>query len=112
MPTDPLFILIAGAIAALFLGIILYFLYNLAQPKVTRKAKVVAKRTHVQVHAGSQHTTAHGTTYYYCTFEFENGERLEYAVGAGTYGLLVENDHGYLDTKGSLFWDFRRQSQP
>lgn len=100
---DP-FALIIGIIVIVAVGIAAYYLYNLAQETVTRKGKVVTKRTAVTQAAG-QHPAQ---TSYYCTFEFEDGQRAEYNVGARQYGLIAEGDRGELDTKGALFWDFRR----
>ena len=80
-----------------------YYLYNLAQPLVTRNAKVIGKRTSLRQMSGPPQTN------YYCSFEFEDGERAEYAIDSGRYGLIAEGDRGKLDTKGALFWDFRRE---
>ena len=99
-----LFALIIGLIVITAVGAAAYYLYNLAQETVTRNAKVVAKRTSVTQAAGQNPVQ----TSYHCTFEFEDGQRAEYHVGARQYGLIVEGDQGELDTKGALFWDFRR----
>jgi hypothetical protein len=95
------------------IGVAAFYLFNLAQETVTRKAKVVGKRTETRVSADSsqqEHSSIHSTTYYYCTFEFKDGQRKEYVVGQRRYGVISEGDHGELDTKGVLFWDFRRAS--
>ncbi len=95
------------AIIAIFVALLYaYYAYNWAQPTVTRKAKVIAKRTE---HSGREwgSTSASGTHSYYCTFEFENGQRHEYRVSWRKFALLVEQDVGSLDTKGKLFWIFR-----
>ncbi len=101
---DNPFALVIGIIVIVAVGIAAYYLYNLAQATVTRKAKIVAKRTAVTQTAGQNSVQ----TSYYCTFEFEDGQRAEYNVGARQYGLSAEGDRGELDTKGALFWDFRR----
>jgi hypothetical protein len=97
-----------GAIAVLMvvvlIGSIVYYAYNLAQPTVTRKVKVVGKRTSTTQGSG-QHSPQ---TSYLCTFEYEDGQRKEYNVGEMRYALIAEGDRGELDTKGVLFWDFRR----
>lgn len=101
---DNLFTLILSiaAIFAVYVGG--YYLYNFMQETITRKVKVVAKRTAITQQMGQ----SPAQTNYYCTFEFEDGQRSEYSMGAGRYGMIAEGDSGELDTKGALFWDFRR----
>ena len=83
--------------AAVLVGILAYFAYNLTRPTVTRKARVTGKRKE----SGS--STAK------CTFEFEDGTREEYDVSLDTYAAVAANDVGYLSTKGLVFWGFRRE---
>jgi hypothetical protein len=94
---------IAVLVVVVIIAMIMHYVYNVAQPTVTRKAKVISKRTSTVPGAGS----APPRTRYWCAFEFEDGQRKEYDVGEGQYGLIAENDIGYLDTKGTLFWGFR-----
>jgi hypothetical protein len=84
----------------LVLGIVAYFLYNLAQPTVTRKARVSGKRRD------------QGSSTQYCTFEFEDGTRQEFTVSIDTFASLSDNDVGYLKTKGTVFWGFFRERAP
>ena len=81
------------------LGILGYFVYNLAQPRITRKARVTGKRKEPGVSTAK------------CTFEFEDGTREEYDVSVDTYVSLAANDVGYLDTRGLLFRGFRREGE-
>jgi hypothetical protein len=66
-------------------------------------ARVVAKRTQV---SGMDMTS----TWYYVTFEFENGERREFSLPGTDYGLLAEGDEGRLGFQGALFQSFVRQA--
>ena len=77
------------------LGILAYFVYNLLQPTVTRRAKVT----------GKQKKQGHSTAT--CTFEFEDGTRDYYDVSLDTYASLAEGDVGELKTRGKVFWGFR-----
>jgi hypothetical protein len=83
----------------LLLGIVGYFVYNLAQPTVTRKARVT----------GKQKRTGMSTAK--CTFEFEDGTQEEFDVSLDTYVSLTPNDVGYLRTRGLVFWGFRREGE-
>ena len=90
---DPFFIVCA----VVLLGVLAHFLYNLAKPTVTRKARVIGKRK------WSGMSTAK------CTFEFEDGTREEYDVSLDTFASLAPNDVGLLRTRGLVFWGFRRE---
>ena len=98
------FVLGIGIVVAGAAAIAGYFLYNLSQPTRTRKAKLVSKWTAMN-QPGSHQST------YHCTFEFEDGHREEFRVSPVQYGVLAEGDQGELDTKGTLFWDFRRETK-
>jgi hypothetical protein len=100
----PLFIAMLALFAVVILGIIGYFLYNLAQSTVTRKARVTGKR---RLPIGPGRSVAEC----YCTFEFEDGTRNEYRVGERAYSQLADNDVGDLVTKGTLFWGFRSERE-
>ncbi len=101
------FFLVGGLIVAVWIGIAIYYLYNYTQPTVTRAATVVSKRSAVK-HDPQQNYTQ---TLYYCTFEIAVKGRAEYRVSTSKYAVLVEGDRGELDTKGSLFWDFRQRNE-
>ena len=73
MPHFDPFTVMLVLLVVLVLGIIGYFVYNLVQPKVTRKAKVTSKRKETAMSTAK------------CTFEFEDGQREEYDVSVDTY---------------------------
>jgi hypothetical protein len=92
-------LLVWGLIAVVLLGVLAHFLYNLAQPTVTRKARVIGKRK------------TQGSSTAECTFEFEDGTRQYYNVSLDTYASLTEGDVGDLSTRGLVFWGFRREGE-
>jgi Protein of unknown function (DUF2500) len=97
--------LVYVGVAVIGAAFLLFLLYNLAQKTVTRKVKVVGKRTRrVWAHHGIW-------TQYLGTFEFEDGQQKEYVVGKWRYDSVAEGDQGELDTTGVIFWDFRRVGQ-
>jgi len=100
--------LVMGIIVIIAVGFAAFYIYNLAQPTVTRKARVVGKWTFINQ---QQETSAGVTTACHCSFEFEDGQRTEYDVSQVQYAMIAEGDRGELDTKGALFWDFRRGTQ-
>ena len=75
-------------------------------PKLTVPAAVVAKRDDRRRHRNGNHT--HHRTYYYVTFQFESGDRLELELQGHEYGLLVEGDRGNLTFQGSRYLGFER----
>jgi hypothetical protein len=95
MPDD-LRSLVWVLIAVVPLGVLARFLYNLAKPTVTRKARVIGKRR------------LQGVSTATCTFEFEDGTSEYYDVSLDTYASLTEGDVGDLSTRGLVFWGFRR----
>jgi len=102
------FLVVAGGIVyAIFSGVRTWSSNN-ATAVLTLHSKVVTKRT--EVHGGSGDSSA--TTSYYTTFEFDNGERLEFNVGGQMYGMLVEQDRGMLTYQGTRFKHFERDIQP
>lgn len=104
------FVLIAGTIlvfisVAIIKGIRTW-LSNNASPLLTRPAKIIGKRTET---SGGQNDTR-VSTYYYITFELQDGERLEFHVRGNEYGLLIEEDTGMLTFQGTRFKGFNRRS--
>ena len=81
---------------------------NNNSPRLSVDAKCVSKRGDVTVHHNSSTHTAHRSTTYYATFEFESGDRLELAIPRNDYGYLVEGDFGKLIFQGTRFIEFRR----
>ncbi len=103
----------------LILGIIIYTLImnakrwhkNNNSPRLTVDATVVTKRMSTSRHTHhnmnhSSHTTY--SDYYYVTFQFESGDRLELGVDGQDFGLLVEGDFGKLTFQGTRFLSFER----
>lgn len=76
---------------------------NNKAPVNSVNAKVSGKRMEVSGHQ------AGASTWYYVTFEEENGERRELCVSGEIYGLLAEGDEGVLTYQGTRYLDFERQ---
>ena len=74
---------------------------NNNSPRITAEATVVTKRTQVR--------GDHAHTWYYATFEFESGDRMELEIPHDRFGYLVEGDRGKLNFQGSRFLGFERQ---
>ena len=53
------------------------------------------------------HTTS--STWYYATFEFESGDRMELGVSGSEYGMLAEGDSGKLTFQGTRYLSFERE---
>ena len=103
--SNPLFLIIISVIGLFILIFAYHVIKNLSQPVLRREATVVAKRT--SVGGGANNTST--STAYYCTFEFENGERKEFGVNGNEFGLLVEGDRGTLISQGDWYQGFERQ---
>ena len=70
------------------------------KPIIPVHAKVLTKCTQVN--------GDHAYTYYYATFELENGERIEFAIPSHQIGYIIEGDTGTLSFQGNLFVKFER----
>lgn len=85
---------------------------NNAQPVQRVPAKIVARRTNLDVssHHHDDHPHHHTSTssQYYATFELENGQRLEFQVPDKEAGLLLEGDEGQLTCQGTRYLGFAR----
>lgn len=84
---------------------------NNHSPRLTVNARVVSKRMEVSHH--HHHGSGHGTnlyssTWYYVTFQFDSGDRIELAVDGFQYGMLAEGDCGKLTFQGTRYLDFSR----
>lgn len=97
------------------IGSIIYNAVNVAKDKrkpiIPVNAKIVSRRTEVYSHNhhdANNHMHHSSRTNYYVTFEFDNGERMEFEVADSKYGYLVEGDRGILSFQGNLFVDFKR----
>lgn len=82
---------------------------NNAQPVLSVLSRVVAKRTRVSGSSSSNYGST--STYYYCTFEDEYGQRYELQVSGKEYGQLVEGDVGTLTYQGTRYHEFQRQKK-
>ena len=89
-------------VGVLFVASLLNYFYNVAQPTVRRSARVISKRSET---SGSDSSVS---TNYFVTFESDGGERAEHRITGNEYGLISEGDSGELETRGSLYWGFRR----
>jgi hypothetical protein len=80
---------------------------NNRKPILSERSRIVAKRsaTSGSVSEGSGGTV---TTYYFATFENDMGERKEFWLDGGAYGLLVEGDEGTLTYQGTRYHRFER----
>lgn len=77
---------------------------NLFSPQKYRNARVIDKRQQEYIV-----TTSYGgsnTTFYYITFEFDDGSYKELSVKLRTYRLLTEGDGGILKLQGNWFRKF------
>ena len=110
------FAIILGIIVVMIVKGIATWNKNNHSPRLTVDAVVVAKREHVSRHhdpVGGDITGMHGyhtssSTWYYATFEFEGGDRLELQIDGEEYGMLAEGDKGKLTFQGTRFVDFER----
>lgn len=85
--------------------------HNNSLPIRVAAAKIVAKRTEVSSSTQSDadnNSLINTSTYYYITFELENGQRMEFGVGGQAYGLLIEKDLGKLKYQGTRYLGFER----
>ena len=78
---------------------------NNHEPRLTVNATVVSKRN--QYHRNGQNHVGH--TQYYVTFQVESGDRMEFMVSGGDYGMLVEGDRGNLFFQGDRYLGFERE---
>ncbi|WFD09178.1 DUF2500 domain-containing protein [Tepidibacter hydrothermalis] len=77
---------------------------NNNQPVLYVNAKLISKRTNI-----SRNNNNHSrSTSYYCTFEVESGDRIEFRLSGNEYGLLAENDAGKLKFQGTRYLGFQR----
>jgi hypothetical protein len=81
---------------------------NDRSPRITAPAHIVAKRTHVSGHRSGSSSAYHSVTTYYVTFQFQSGDRMEFAVQGYEYGLLIEGDQGDLTFQGNRYLGFQR----
>lgn len=86
---------------------------NNHSPRLTVEARVLSRRSDVNIHhhsgtAGmSGHTTS--STTYYVTFQVDSGDRLEFSLSGTEYGQLLEGDVGQLTFQGTRYLGFQRR---
>lgn len=112
------FIITVGFIVILvsFVKNIMIWNKNNHSPQLTVSATIVSKRMNISRHRHANAgdiTGAHGyyttlTTYYYITFEFDSGDRMEFPVKSSEYGTLAEGDRGNLCFQGTRYLSFER----
>ncbi len=86
---------------------------NNDSPVLTVDARVVTKRSDVTYHhhantANNTMNSSYSSTDYYATFEVESGDRIEFHIDGGEYGLLAEGDAGRLTFQGTRYLGFTR----
>lgn len=108
-------VVIGGIIFSVGRGVVEWSSNN-AQPVLTVKSKVVAKRADVSVSSSchdtgnniNHHHSTSSSTSYFATFEFTSGDRKEFEVSKSQYGLLAEGDEGELTFQGTRYNGFQR----
>src|SRR5437764_12574782 len=100
------FLIVFGAIAVQLLRGFVVWTRNNASPVESVPARVVAKRTDTESYASGGRVW----TSYYVTFEVGSGERQEYEVGGGEFGVLADGDRGTLTHQGTRYRGFRREA--
>ncbi len=98
------FLFVGGIILFTIIRGIKVWSNNNKQPRLNVDAIVVSKRT--EVSGGG--ADSHSSTWYYVTFQFESGDRLELSVNGREFGLLAEGDVGDLDFQGTRYHGFTR----
>lgn len=97
-------IIICFVLYAIIRGFVTWSANN-AAPILTVPAILISKRTSTSGGAGDTSVS----TFYYLTFEYENGERAEFRVQGQEYGMLVEGDTGLLTYQGTRYKGFQRR---
>jgi len=108
----------AGITGMIFVGVValavlwaargvLEWMTNNGEPVLSERARVVAKRSEARGRVFSD-VGGRIATSYYATFEFPDGERLEFSVRGKAFGLLSEGDVGELTYQGSRYHGFER----
>lgn len=105
-----IFVIVIGGILFTVVKAIVEWQHNNMQPILSVASRVIAKRTQVSGHVSSNHSGT-TSTYYYCTFEDEHGQRHEFRISGKEYGQLVERDLGTLTYQGTRYHGFQRQTR-
>ena len=96
-----MFLLVFGIVLGTLIQNIKRNRKNDNSPRISAPASVLTKRTQVR--------GDHAHTWYYATFQFESGDRLELEIPHDRFGYLVEGDKGKLTFQGTRFLEFERQ---
>ncbi|ULT54618.1 DUF2500 domain-containing protein [Neobacillus drentensis] len=99
------FIAIVGIILFIIIMGVKQWSHNNKQPRLHVNAALISKRSEVSG-GGADHSSS---TWYYATFQFESGDRMEFTVSGRDYGLLAEGDVGELVFQGTRYHGFTRK---
>lgn len=105
------FFLILGLIVFAIVSNIKRWHKNNNSPRLTVEASVVTKRmstSHHDHHNADHSVSTSYSNYYYATFQFESGDRMELGVSGEEFGMLVEGDVGKLTFQGTRYISFER----
>ncbi len=108
------FVIVIGVFLFVFVNGIRTWNKNNHSPRLSVRARVVAKRTsvsHRHHHTGTGNVHMGTDTSYYATFEVESGDRMELHVSGHEYGQLAEGDTGILSFQGTRYLSFSRVSE-
>lgn len=98
------FVLFFIVLAIIIFQNIRRFRRNNASPVLTVDATVISKRINV-TQSGTEHSSS-GSTYYFVTFSFPSGDRMEFSIHGQEYGMLAERDVGKLTFQGTRYLSF------
>jgi hypothetical protein len=101
------FFVVIGIIVVMMAKNVAEWANNNRQPVLSAPARVVAKRSETSGNLTSN-TGGMVSTWYYATFEMEEGERQEFQVPNRAYGMLAEGDKGTLRYQGTRYHGFER----
>lgn len=106
------FALVFGIILVTAIRGLLRWNKNNHSPRLTVDARVVGKRTDIthHRHGNMDHPGhCHTSSSYYVTFQVASGDRMEFSVSGGEYGMLIEGDAGELSFQGLRYLGFVRK---
>ncbi|MFD1774633.1 DUF2500 domain-containing protein [Paenibacillus rhizophilus] len=106
----PIFFVVMIGIVAISAGRgLLVWSRNNRMPVLTVPAHIVSKRSEIRQKPPEEGNVAHTTMIYYLTFEFDDGERVEFKVNGSEYGISAERDRGRLTYQGTRYHGFKRE---
>ncbi len=105
-----MFLLVFGTILVTLFRSLKEWNKNNHSPRLTVEAAVVAKREEITRRRSANTTHTHRSIWYYVTFQFESGDRMELSVPGHEYGMLVEGDRGRLSFQGTRYLSFERMT--